>query len=1070
MTNRTSWTISRWWALYALFVVYGSLVPLDYRPLPADEAWARFQQIPFLNLGVASRADWIANGVLYAPLGFLGALALLQRGWWRPGAVFLAVAAAWVLAVTVEYTQLYFPARTVSQNDLVAEAIGSVVGAGVAIAAIAWRARWRPLQQAGSHWLHDHALTLYAIAYFAYSLFPYDLLISSAEFAEKLASDRWGWWLAGAADRPLLTAVRLAIELLLAAPLGALLATRRPAAGWQAALALGLGVGLAIELAQLCIATGTTQGASVLARAGGFVLGAALWTRRDAWNSARARAVVARAAPWIFLPYLLLLFGVNGWLGHPWGGPEEAIDTLARLRWQPFYYHYFTSEAVALMSLTSVAFSYAPVGLWAWARRTSPFTAALVALVLCTVIEAGKLFLEGLRPDPTNLGIAALTAALVAWAIERAGQPAATLDSAEVPPRRQQAHEKATTQLGSPGLWLLAALALGWQLLSAPPYVVPTTLLVTGAALTVAWRPALAPLWLMAALPLFDLASWTGRGLWDEFDLLLVLVLAMAWARTPSPAVPHSSQWMLGVGLVTASLVLSASIGVWSGGWPDANALASYHSPYNALRIAKGLLWAVLLTGLWRRLDSAGYAAPALFARGTLAGLAGVVAWVLWERWAFVGFGDWGVDYRVTGPFSAMHRGGAFVECYIAIAMPVAAQAAIAARSIALRMAAAVLLVAGGFAMMLTFSRNGYAALALALLVWAVLALRARGRHGPTVLVVLALLVGIGAATVPVLRGEYAQERLARWERDLEVRTTHWRNALALRNGSWTQALFGIGLGRFPDQHYWLSREDTRAARLLVVDAEASRAEDPATFLRMVAGTPTYLDQIVSVSGLESVTLALRMRASAPGARLTVSLCEKWMLTSAACAVTAFPTDDAVLAWHSASATLDLTPLAYAPHWRPVKLALHTPSGDVAIDVTDISLLDAEGRELLTNGDFNRGFDNWWMSTDIDPPYHVHSLPVAVLLEQGWFGVLTWIVLLTLALLTGTRAAWAGNPVAAVAVAALAAYGVSGSLNTLIDEPRFLLLLLLLAWVGISSGQPRPTRLAGTHQLQENHL
>ena len=57
--------------LYAAFVVYGSLVPLEYRPLPPGEAWARFQQIPYLNLGVGSRADWVANGVLYVPLGFL---------------------------------------------------------------------------------------------------------------------------------------------------------------------------------------------------------------------------------------------------------------------------------------------------------------------------------------------------------------------------------------------------------------------------------------------------------------------------------------------------------------------------------------------------------------------------------------------------------------------------------------------------------------------------------------------------------------------------------------------------------------------------------------------------------------------------------------------------------------------------------------------------------------------------------------------------------------------------------------------------------------------------------------
>ena len=56
---------------YLAFVVYGSLVPLDFRPIPLDQAWLSFQQVPFLSLGVGSRADWVANGVLYVPLGFL---------------------------------------------------------------------------------------------------------------------------------------------------------------------------------------------------------------------------------------------------------------------------------------------------------------------------------------------------------------------------------------------------------------------------------------------------------------------------------------------------------------------------------------------------------------------------------------------------------------------------------------------------------------------------------------------------------------------------------------------------------------------------------------------------------------------------------------------------------------------------------------------------------------------------------------------------------------------------------------------------------------------------------------
>jgi len=55
---------------YTLFIIYGSLVPLDYKPMPFEQAWSSFSNIRYLNLGAASRADWIANIVLYIPLTF----------------------------------------------------------------------------------------------------------------------------------------------------------------------------------------------------------------------------------------------------------------------------------------------------------------------------------------------------------------------------------------------------------------------------------------------------------------------------------------------------------------------------------------------------------------------------------------------------------------------------------------------------------------------------------------------------------------------------------------------------------------------------------------------------------------------------------------------------------------------------------------------------------------------------------------------------------------------------------------------------------------------------------------
>src|ERR1700741_2216242 len=110
-------------SLYFVFVVYGSLVPLKPVPIPFDEAWYRFQHIQTLRLGILSRADWVANLLLMIPLAFLWLAALGRgRGVAPRGALSAVVWSACVaLALAIEFTQLYFPQRTVSVNDLVAE-------------------------------------------------------------------------------------------------------------------------------------------------------------------------------------------------------------------------------------------------------------------------------------------------------------------------------------------------------------------------------------------------------------------------------------------------------------------------------------------------------------------------------------------------------------------------------------------------------------------------------------------------------------------------------------------------------------------------------------------------------------------------------------------------------------------------------------------------------------------------------------------------------------------------------------------------------------------------------------
>lgn len=618
--------------------------------------------------------------------------------------------------------------------------------------------------------------------------------------------------------------------------------------------------------------------------------------------------------------------------------------------------------------------------------------------------------------------------------------------------RRDASDEPATAPGGvrppAPGMALLTpralsaltcvALALIWAW-HWPVGVVPLMVLLGGCAAAVAWRPVLALALLPSALPIVDLAPWTGRIYSDEFGLLVLVCVAVGYWRTPPAPRARIDTVTLAFGALGTSFALSTVRALLP--WPgiDANSFSSYLSPFNAVRIAQGGLWAWATIWLYRRLVFAGPQRERLFALGMGVGLALTCAFVVWERVAFAHLLDFAGDFRVSGPISAMHKGGAYIECYLAVAASFAAAAALGARSLAARAAAAALLLAATYALAVTFSRNGYAALVAALGVVLLGALRgATSVRRAVAAGGLALLVALVA--VPIIGGPFARVRIAGTIPDFAVRSAHWEDALAQRDGGWLTTLLGMGVGRFPDSHFWRSREPRHAASMHL------EREDGRAFLRLGAGSTLYVEQIVRPEPGRDLVLRARLRASRDGAALAVALCEKWLLTSSRCASGALHAGPRAQRWHEAELRLSAPAAANDPVWRPQTLALQTPSPGLRIDVTDLRLESTAGQNLLSNGNFEAGMDRWFFTTDVDPPWHIHSLPVAVLFDQGWLGVLAWAAVLGIALARGAALAWRGGAMAAAAPAALLAFLVSGSLNTLIDAPRFLWLLLVLAW------------------------
>jgi VanZ family protein len=111
--------------LLALLIAYGSLYPFHYAaPASFNGAWTAFIDNRHLWTSVG---DEVGNVALFIPLGGAAAVAV-QPGRYRTIALVALFAGCVLLAVVTQILQIYFPPREASIADVLANAIGALIG------------------------------------------------------------------------------------------------------------------------------------------------------------------------------------------------------------------------------------------------------------------------------------------------------------------------------------------------------------------------------------------------------------------------------------------------------------------------------------------------------------------------------------------------------------------------------------------------------------------------------------------------------------------------------------------------------------------------------------------------------------------------------------------------------------------------------------------------------------------------------------------------------------------------------------------------------------------------------
>lgn len=404
--------------LYLVFVVYGSWVPLHFVPLPFAGALQTFLVLPFYDQAIGSATDWATNFILLIPLAFLCAQRLLpsRQGGTRQVFRLLIIFIGILLAFLLEFSQLYFPTRTVSQKDILALSLGAFVGV---VAQHKWGNSvegWLILlwQNESGQTRLIQLLHVYLMVFFVFSVLPLDLTISLVEVYHKWTEGRVVLTPFDSLKGGMFENIyEIATDLLIWVPVGLFLALDRRSSLITIAGFAWLAAAI-VETAQLFVYSRVTDITDVLLAGFGAAIGACL-----AVYSTKPMELLAetRTGFWysIWCVWALSILSVF-WFPYNFQRDGASFETAwAALSRVPFFMLYQGSEFQAVNEMLRKFGFFLPGGIfWGVALHQSvgkngksTKVGWLALISLACVVESGQLFLPQKFSDITDVLIMA---------------------------------------------------------------------------------------------------------------------------------------------------------------------------------------------------------------------------------------------------------------------------------------------------------------------------------------------------------------------------------------------------------------------------------------------------------------------------------------------------------------------------------------------------------------------------------------------------------------------------------------------------------------------------------------
>jgi glycopeptide antibiotics resistance protein len=409
-------------ALYALLVMYGSLVPLDFQPMSGDHVAKLIHEVLHQPLVFRSRSDLLVNVMLAIPLSLLLAAGLCADR--SRNAALLAgpavVLACVLFAAGVEFLQLFFPPRVSSLTDVASQGFGSCIGVLAWLvcgqAAIDWCRRVKTTNTAPG--LAGLLLPSYVVLLIIMHVAPFDLITRPKEVAVK--------WRAGRIrpipfqafyENPIEGLDKALINFAYFLPVGVLWGLgpvrQRPR---RAQLLRAAGVGLlaagSVETLQLMVFSRSFETTDIVTGLLATVIGA---EAAAAFCRARDRSATSRSRVFFAVAILLWLAALMNDYWRPFDFSFDSGGLLSRLRqieWVPLADSHHGNDFQAILHLFDKVLLFLVLGvLFTLAsansrRRLAGLKVIAATFLAALILETGQLFLANRHFGITDIAFA----------------------------------------------------------------------------------------------------------------------------------------------------------------------------------------------------------------------------------------------------------------------------------------------------------------------------------------------------------------------------------------------------------------------------------------------------------------------------------------------------------------------------------------------------------------------------------------------------------------------------------------------------------------------------------------